>query len=72
MLIGNLSKRPDLNTIRRIKQTLREVLHLQGEVILTISELACMEEDFVLPLRQSLDCFVLMNHSLKYTNHSKR
>ena len=44
MLIGNSSKRPDLSTIRRIKQTLRDVLQLPEGAILTISELACMEE----------------------------
>lgn len=44
MLIGNSSKRPDLSTIRRIKQILRDVLQLPEEAILTISELACMEE----------------------------
>ena len=44
MLIGNSSKRPDLRTIRRIKQTLCEVLQLPEEAILTVSELTCLEE----------------------------
>lgn len=45
MLIGHSSKRPNLEEVRRIKQTLREVLQLPEEAILTVSELACMEEE---------------------------
>jgi hypothetical protein len=44
MLIGNSSKRPDLKTIRHIKQVLCEVLELPKDTIITISELACMED----------------------------
>ena len=44
MLIGNSSKRPDLKTIRHIKQVLCEVLELPEDAIITITELACMED----------------------------
>lgn len=45
MLIGSSSKKPNLETVRRIKQVLREALGLSAETTLTITELACLEED---------------------------
>jgi len=44
MLIGNSSKRPDLKKIRHIKQDLFEILELPEDAIITITELACMED----------------------------
>ena len=44
MLIGASSKRPSLETIRRIKRALREALDLPEDAMLTVTELACLEE----------------------------
>ncbi|MEO0603608.1 MAG: hypothetical protein AAF211_19370 [Myxococcota bacterium] len=44
MLIGNERRRPDLATIRRIKQALREALGLPDDATVTVAELACREE----------------------------
>ncbi|MEN0061186.1 MAG: hypothetical protein AAGA48_03495 [Myxococcota bacterium] len=44
MLIGRPSKRPNLETIRRIKRTLREALELPEDATITVSELTCLEE----------------------------
>ena len=45
MLIGKATKKPSLETIRRIKRALREALDLPDEATITLSELACLEED---------------------------
>ena len=45
MLIGNTSKRPSLETVRRIKRALREALELPEDVTIAVTELACLEED---------------------------
>lgn len=45
MLIGSSSKKPNLQTIRRIKQVLREALELSEDATVTVTELACLEED---------------------------
>ena len=44
MLIGRSSKKPNLETIRLIKRTLREALELPEEATVTVAELACLEE----------------------------
>ena len=44
MLIGNATKRPSLETIRRIKRELREALDLPDEATVTLTELACLED----------------------------
>jgi len=45
MLIGKPSKRPNLKTVRRIKQILFNVLQLTEDAVITVTELACLEED---------------------------
>ncbi len=45
MLIGNSSKAPNLQKIRRIKRVLREALELSEDATVTVAELACLEED---------------------------
>ena len=45
MLIGFSSQKPNLQTIRRIKATLRNVLVLPEDVIITVAEMKCLEED---------------------------
>ena len=45
MLIGNGSRRPNLKVIQRIKSTLHEALDLPEEAIITVTQLACLEED---------------------------
>ena len=45
MLIGKTSKKPSLRNIRRIKQVLREALKLSEDATVTVTELACLEED---------------------------
>ena len=45
MLIGSASEKPDLEAVRRIKRVLREVLGLPEEATVTVTQLACLEED---------------------------
>ncbi len=45
MLIGNSSKKPNLETVRRIKSTLRNSLDLNEDAMVTVTQLACLEED---------------------------
>ena len=45
MLIGKSSQRPNLETVRRIKRVLIAALELPEDAIITVSQLACMEED---------------------------
>ena len=45
MLIGNASNKPSLEIIRRIKSTLRKTLDLPEEAIITVTQLACLEEE---------------------------
>lgn len=44
MLIGNTRNKPSLDTIRRIKFTLRGTLNLPEEAIITVTQLACLED----------------------------
>lgn len=44
MLIGDASKRPQLEHVRRIKRALREALDLPDDATVTVSQLACLEE----------------------------
>ena len=45
MLIGTSRRRPNLEGARRIKKALREALGLADDVTITVTELACLEED---------------------------
>ena len=45
MLIGQSPKKPNLDTVRRLKRVLREALELSDDTTVTVSELACLEED---------------------------
>ena len=45
MLIGKATKRPSLERVRRIKKALREALSLSDDTTVTVTELACLEED---------------------------
>ena len=45
MLIGKSSKKPNIETVRRIKRALSEALELSEDSILMVTELACLEED---------------------------
>ena len=44
MLIGNKTNRPDLKSVRRIKQVLRSALSLPEDAMVTVTQLACLEE----------------------------
>ena len=44
MLIGSSSQKPSLKMVRRIKCALREVLELPEDAIITVTQLACLEE----------------------------
>ena len=44
MLIGNASKKPNLEAVRRIKRALREALNLPEGAMITVTQLACLEE----------------------------
>ena len=45
MLIGKPVHRPNLETVRLIKHVLMEVLELPEDAVITITQLACLEED---------------------------
>ncbi len=45
MLIGRGSKKPNLETVRHIKRSLREALELPEDTLITVTQLACLEED---------------------------
>jgi len=45
MLIGSSSNRPNLKLVRRIKTVLRQVLELPEDAMITVTQLACLEED---------------------------
>ena len=45
MLIGNANKRPNIKAVRRIKQVLHEALELPEDAMITVSQLACLEDD---------------------------
>jgi hypothetical protein len=44
MLIGNASKRPSLTAVRRIKRVLGSALELPEGAMITVTQLACLEE----------------------------
>ena len=44
MLIGRSPRNPNPERARRIKKALREGLSLTGDVTVTVTELACLEE----------------------------
>ena len=45
MLIGGSSQRPDLAAVRRIKRALHQALALPEDAMVTVTQLACLEED---------------------------
>ena len=45
MLLGKNRRKPDLAAIRRIKQVLHDALNLTDKATVTLTELACFEED---------------------------
>ena len=45
MLIGSSSKRPNLLWVRRIKIALHEALELPEDAVITVTQLACLEDD---------------------------
>ena len=68
MLIGRSSKRPSLKTVRRIKRTLIDVLQLPEDAIVTISQLACREEDCA-PLETVIGLLSPSEPQLQYKVH---
>ena len=45
MLLGSRSNRPNIDDVRKIKRALREALSLQEDVLITVTQLACLEEE---------------------------
>lgn len=45
MLIGSTPRKPNLERVRLIKNALREALTLPDDITVTVTELACLEED---------------------------
>jgi hypothetical protein len=45
MLIGSGSKKPNLDAVRRIKRSLHVALDLPEDALVTVAQLACLEED---------------------------
>ena len=48
MLIGGPADRPSLDAVRRIKHALRHAIDLPEDAIITVTQLACLEEDCAL------------------------
>lgn len=44
MLINTSPRKPKLEEVRRLKNTLRKALSLSDDVTVTVTELACLEE----------------------------
>ena len=44
MLIGSASKRPSLVSVRRIKRVLSNALQLPESALITVTQLACLEQ----------------------------
>lgn len=44
MLIGKGTKKPNLETVRRIKDTLKLAMGLPEDALITVSQLACLEK----------------------------
>ena len=68
MLIGKSPKRPNLETVRRIKRVLLEVLPLPEEAIVTVSQLACREQDCA-PIETVIGLLRPGAPQLQYTVH---
>ena len=45
MLIGKMPKKPSIENVRAIKRAIRAKLNLNDEAIITVSQLACLEQD---------------------------
>ena len=45
MFIGKSPKKPSIDTVRAIKRALRAQLCLDDEAVITVSQLACLEQD---------------------------
>ena len=45
MLIGNASKKPNLEAVRRVKRALQGALELPEDAMITVAQLACLEDD---------------------------
>lgn len=45
MLIGKFPKKPNIDTVRAIKRALKAKLELDDGAIITVSQLACLEQD---------------------------
>ena len=58
MLIGTSSKKPNLETIRRIKKALRETLALPEHATVTVAELACLEAGCAPQVRRELSSLI--------------
>ena len=44
MLIGKRSQRPSLAAVRRIKRALHQALELPEDALITVAQLACLEQ----------------------------
>ena len=45
MIIGSAPERPDIAAVRRIKHALTDALMLSDVAMVTVTQLACLEED---------------------------
>jgi|TARA_B100000530_G_scaffold325309_1_gene262876 hypothetical protein len=68
MLIGSSSKRPNIESVRRIKRVLGEAIELPEDALITVSQLACLEEDCA-PLETVIGLLRSGTHQLQYKVH---
>ena len=70
MLIGNASKKPNLQVVRRIKRALKEAITLPEDALITVTQLACLEEDCA-PLETVIGLLRPETPQLQYKVHKE-
>ncbi len=67
-MIGSSSNTPDLALVRRLKSTLRAALELPEGAMVTVTQLACLEEDCA-PLETVIGLLRLGEPQLQHKLH---
>jgi len=68
MLIGGPATRPNLDAVRRIKRALHKDLPLSEDAIITVTQLACLEDDCA-PIETVIGLFQADEPRLQYKIH---
>jgi len=68
MLIGKPSKKPNLQAVRRIKRALHDALGLSEDAVITVAQLACLEQGCA-PLETAVGLLRPGTSQLQHTIH---